>query len=412
METNKKMWQGPWRYRESLALTAALIGGGYALQLILGPLNTFLLHNPVNICLAALIILWAALSLGLKKYRLVQWLSGVHLAVSLILALLVFSLFMGLTPQFTRPHPGGGLISRLGFTTMTSSWPFMLIYLATLVSLAMVTFRRLTSIRKNPVFFLNHAGLWLVLAAAGLGASDRARHIMYVEEGDVQWRVFSRDNQVLELPLAIRLDKFDMEEYPPKLAIIDSETGVPLPPGRPKLYQIDPDDPKSRLMDWDLTLLEYIYRAVPAGEGQYKEAPMPASTQAVNVSMKNRKTGEERQGWVTSGNRLLPPAPLVLDEGTVLVMSQPEPRRFASNIKVFTQDGREAEAVLEVNKPLRVGDWLIYQHGYDNQAGRMSSYSSFELVYDPWLYAAYAGLALWALGALGLICQGRGVKSR
>jgi len=405
------MWRCPWRYRESLAAAAAVAAGGFALQIGAGPLNPYFLQSPANFYVAGLIVLWAALSLALKKYRVVQWLSGVHLAAALILALLIFGLIMGLTPQFSRPRPEVGLVSRLGFTAVTSSWPFMLIYLATLVSLAMAAFRRLDSIRLNPVFFLNHAGLWLVLAAAGLGSADRARHVMYVEEGQVEWRVYSRDRQVLELPLAIRLDDFDLEEYPPKLAVINRETGAALPEGRPELYQVDRDNPAGRLLDWNLTLLEYVYRAVPAGEGRYKEAAMPASTQAVEVAVKNRRTGEERRGWVAVGNKFLPASPLVLDEHTVLVMSQPEPRRFTSRIKVFSRDGQERETVLEVNRPLRVGDWLIYQYGYDNQAGRMSSYSSFELVYDPWLYAAYAGLAMLALGALGLILRGRGRRA-
>ena len=407
------MWASPWGYRENLVLTAALAGCGFALQLSLGPLNPYFLQNPVNFLIAALIILGAALSLCLKKYRVVQWLSGIHLAVSLILALLIFSLIMGLTPQFKHPpHGGEPWVSRLGFTSMTSSWPFMLVYLATLISLALAAFRRLARAHRSLIFFLNHAGLWLLLAASGLGAADRVRHIMYVEEGQVEWRVYSSDREVLELPLAIRLDDFDLEEYPPKLAIIHKETGTPLPEGGPALYQISLDNPAGRLLDWDLTLLEYIYRAVPAGEGRYKEAAMPASVQAALVGLKNRRTGEERQGWVTAGNRFLPFSPLALDEDTLLVMSQPEPRRFTSKIKVFSREGQENEAVLEVNKPLRVGGWLIYQYGYDNQAGRMSSYSSFELVYDPWLYAAYAGMALLALGSLGLIYRGRGGRGR
>ena len=407
MDTPKKMWRGPWQYRESLVLTAALAASGFALQLIIGPPNLDYLQSPVNIRLAALIILWAALSLGLKKYRVVQWLSGIHLAVALILALLLFSVFIGSTPQFSRPHPGRGLISRLGFTSMTSSWPFMLIYLATLVSLAMAAFRRLALIRRNLAFLLNHAGLWLFLAAAGLGAADRAQHVMYVEEGQMERRAYSRNNQVLEMPLAIRLDDFEMEEYPPKLAIINRKTGAALPEGRPDLYQIGGGNPAGRLLDWDLTILEYLYRARPAADGRYEETAQPASIQAALVALKNRRTGEERRAWVATGNRFLPPAHLILDEDASLAMSRPEPKRFASQIKVFTPDGQERRAVLEVNKPLRVGAWLIYQHGYDSQAGRMSGYSSFELVYDPWLYGAYAGLALWALGALGLIGQGK-----
>ncbi len=411
MDNRKKMWRCPWQYRESLVVTAALLAGGLALQWSIGPLDAYFARGPVNLGLAALIILWAAASLGLKKYRAVQWLAGVHLASALILALLVLSLVMGLTPQGGRPLTwGGGLFSRLGFTGMTSSWPFLLVYLAVLVSLSMAAARRLGLTPGSLVFFLNHAGLWLVLAAAGLGAPDRARHVMYVEKGQVEWRVYSRDREVLELPLAIRLDEFDLEEYPPRLAVVNRETGQALPKGRPELYQISQDHQAGRLLDWELTLLEYIHRAVPAGEGRYREAARPDSAPAAKVALKNRRTGEERQGWVSAGHRFLPVSTLALDERAVLVMTQPEPRRFTSKIKVFTRDGLEREALLEVNRPLRAGDWLIYQYGYDNQAGRMSGYSSFELVYDPWLYAAYAGLALWALGALGLIGLGRGRK--
>lgn len=250
--------------------------------------------------------------------------------------------------------------------------------------------------------------MWLVLASAGLGAADRQQHVMHVNEGAVEWRVYGDNNQVLELPLAIRLDDFDMDEYPAKLTIIDRNSGVPLPQGRPRFFPIDPDQPEGHLLDWDITLQEYLHQAVPAGTDSYQASPMPAAAQAVRVLARDRAGKAIRQGWISNGNRYLPPTSLVLDDHHLLVMTQPEPRSFTSKIKVFTQDGQERETMLEVNKPLRLGGWMIYQSGYDNQAGRMSSYSSFELVYDPWIYPAYAGLLLWALGSLGLIYRGRG----
>ena len=138
------MWRSPWQYRESLVVTAALLAGGFALQWSIGPLDPRFARWPVNLYLAAFIILWAAVSLGLKKYRVVQWLAGVHLASALILAFLLLSLIMGLTPQGGRPLTwGGGLVSRLGFTGMTSSWPFLLVYLAVLVTLSMASARLL-----------------------------------------------------------------------------------------------------------------------------------------------------------------------------------------------------------------------------------------------------------------------------
>ncbi|MFR9551809.1 MAG: hypothetical protein SNG90_05600, partial [Rikenellaceae bacterium] len=49
----------------------------------------------------------------------------------------------------------------------------------------------------------------------------------------------------------------------------------------------------------------------------------------------------------------------------------------------------------------------IYQYGYDNNAGSLSRYSSFELVYDAWLPLVYAGVLFMMLGMLCMVVQGR-----
>lgn len=409
-ESVKRMWSSPWGYRESLAFVAGLILVGFSLQLSIGPFDIYLLYWPGNIIVAGCLLLFSIVGAALKKRRLIRWLSGVHLAVALIAGLLLLSLIMGLVPQFTRlPAQEADhkhLWITLGWAQMTRSWPFVLLYLMTLLSLGLVTFKRLWMFKSNITFLLNHAGLWLLLLAAGLGAADRQRHVMHVREGEVEWRVFDEDQQVLELPLAIRLNDFDLEEYPPKLAVIDRSNGRPLPEKKPAFFQIDPDKSRGQLLEWEIVLMEYIHRAVPA-EGGYREVPMPATAPAAKIMAKNLKTAEMAQGWVTSGNRMLPVSPLPLDESRVLVMTQPEPKRYTSDIKVFTKDGLEKEALLEVNKPLKAGNWMIYQYSYDNEMGRMSTYSGFELVYDPWLNVVHTGLILMTIGALGLIWRGR-----
>lgn len=89
------------------------------------------------------------------------------------------------------------------------------------------------------------------------------------------------------------------------------------------------------------------------------------------------------------------------------VMSEPEPRRFSSRVEVYTQEGDYACATIEVNKPLTIGSWTIYQYGYDNLAGNLSSYSSFELVYDCWLLPVYIGILMMMLGGVLMILTGR-----
>ena len=76
------------------------------------------------------------------------------------------------------------------------------------------------------------------------------------------------------------------------------------------------------------------------------------------------------------------------------------PRRFASEIQILTQTGKNIHATVDVNKPVRVDGWNIYQYGYDTAKGSMSRISIFELVSDPWLPAVYAGIVMMMLGAV------------
>jgi len=78
------------------------------------------------------------------------------------------------------------------------------------------------------------------------------------------------------------------------------------------------------------------------------------------------------------------------------------PKRFASEVSVFTKQGASFDAVIEVNKPLKVNGWKIYQYGYDEQAGVESSISILQLVKDPWLPFVYIGIYMMLAGALSL----------
>ena len=79
------------------------------------------------------------------------------------------------------------------------------------------------------------------------------------------------------------------------------------------------------------------------------------------------------------------------------------PKRFASDITVYTEDGKSVRGTVEVNKPLKVNGWKIYQYGYDSFRGAESTYSVFQLVRDPWIFWVYLGIFLMIAGALCLL---------
>ena len=414
----RKLWQFPWGYPESALFVAGILLVGFMLQLFVGHFDFGLLHNPAN--LIALAILAGLIILGVcfQSAPLVRWLSGIPLAITLTTALLLLGFYMELTPQLPRlPSQASDLVTRLGFRMVTSSWPFVLLYGITLITLGITTFKRLLRFsRRDITFVCNHLGLWILLVSAGFGAADMMRVVMTVEIGKTQRYVYS-DDEALELPIAIRLKQFTMEEYPPSLTIIDRQPesdsqsqpeDTPQPKNKPMqaFFQIDPKRPKGQLGDWAITLDEYLHTAVRL-KGKYLLNPMPESIPAARITARNLLTGETRSGWVaTSGNIPEFFSALPLDDHHVLIMTQAEPKRWASDITLIPKDGAPIDVVLEVNKPASIGNWTIYQYGYDKPLGKMSPWSQMELVYDPWLLPARIGMGLMAIGALLLAWNG------
>ena len=83
------------------------------------------------------------------------------------------------------------------------------------------------------------------------------------------------------------------------------------------------------------------------------------------------------------------------------------PKRYASEIQILTKSGKNIHTTVDVNKPVEVDGWKIYQYGYDTQMGAMSQTSVLELVRDPWLPLVYTGIYMMLGGAVCLFALGR-----
>lgn len=407
----RKMWSAPWGWKESGSVVAGLLAVGGMLQAVAGNFPFVVIRYPVNLILGGMCVALIVFAVQFRRSDFYKWVSGVPLASLLLLALCLLGIIMGLTIQ---PIAGG----------MASSWPFVLLYLATLFSLGTVLARRLVhwNLRRDYGFLLNHAGLWVLLFAAGFGYADTQRYVMYVQEGEVEWRVYDAGKNALELPVAIRLHDFRMEEYLPKLVVIDRNSGAVYPPQKPAFWQIDTLQRSGNIARWEIELLDFLPLAVRNADGTYREVAMPAATAAARIRVrdgqKSLRVKEEQkeplrgqtelgwEGWVCAGNGMQNPAVLNLDEQYAVAMTAPDAKRFASHVTLYSRGGKQAEAVIEVNKPYKMGSWMFYQYGYDNQAGPASAYSSFELVYDPWIVPVYIGIILLALGSVCMLWGG------
>ena len=115
-------------------------------------------------------------------------------------------------------------------------------------------------------------------------------------------------------------------------------------------------------------------------------------------------TGEAEWRAVDETGRMVEPGIAIeLRQFTMEEYPDHSPKRFASDVTVYTKDGKNVSGTVEVNKPLKVNGWKIYQYGYDVMRGSESAYSVFQLVRDPWLLWVYIGIFMMLAGAVCLM---------
>lgn len=433
------MWNKPYTLKEGTAIVAGLLVTGGLLQVTLGPLEWGLFAWPANfITLILFVFLLIVAYLLRKRLYFCLFMSTMQAAIPAIAAAAILTLIMGVTKQVAE---GKRPMDPLGLTKMLSFWPFILVYVWMTAIVGEVTINQIArfSWRRFPTL-VSHVGLFLILTCGTLGSADMLRVKMYCETGQPEWRGLDAFNNVHQLPVAIQLEKFTIDEYPPKLMLID-KTGRPLPQDKPENLLVDNGMKSGQLLDCKIDILKRIDNAVPVmlskmigkmpegmmgnirmdslGQARNKDGYIASDASGSACALLVRVTigvnangssdshlikGQKQvmTGWITSGSYLFPYQALRLKDGRMLAMPNREPRRFASLVNIYTQSGQNIQTEIEVNKPFTIEGWKIYQLSYNEQMGKWSNLSVFELVTDPWLPVVYIGIFMLLIGAVGM----------
>lgn len=417
MKTNsRKIWESPWNYAEGFIVAAGIAIAGFMLQFSLGTIIPSDFGYPINIIIGALFIVGLlCCHFFFRDKHIVRWLASVRATMPSLIVLLLIIIILGVTPQFSAyehdAHLPDNLFKKLGWYQMTTSWAFILLSFYMLVILGLSTLRMTTKPNswRSIGFYLNHLGLFIAYLAGILGSSDMQRLTMNVREGQVEWRAMDLLGEVHELPIAIELDTFKIEEYLPKLVVIDNQKGKIMPDGRPESYMFEEIGGKTRLAGFDIEVLDYL-ESVAIVEDSVKANVVPFYMEGATSALKIKVTGgglqEPVEGWVSNGSFMFPHKVLYVTDEYSVAMPIQEVKKYTSHVKVFTEDGAQREATIEVNKPLTLGSWIIYQYSYDDSMGKYSKTSMFELVHDPWLKVVYTGIFMLLAGSLFLFIAG------
>ncbi len=218
----KKKW--PSGFTDSFIIGFILIVFGFLCQIFFNNIDLTLLW-PNNLIVGIVftnILIFT--HIFLKKKHVVIWLTSAPAAISSIVYISILALLGGFITQ--GDGTTNSMILKLGLNNVFASWPFIITMILFLTTLGLTTLKRTIPFKIDNVgFILNHLGLWLIVFSVGLGTGDIQQLSMKLTENNIVWHAQDDEQKVYELPVAFKLLKFDIDEYNPKLAIIDNSTG-------------------------------------------------------------------------------------------------------------------------------------------------------------------------------------------
>ncbi len=405
-QNKKDLWKQPWGYTESFLIAFELLLVGFIIEILIKGKGVISITKPYNIIIGILFILVLFI---LRKYfankKFIKWLSSVQAAVSAITLFTLLSLLLGFIPQ--NPAQANRLIDIIGLTHVQRSWPMLLAGIYLLIVLGLVTLRRLKPYNlKNFGFFLNHAGLWITLFAMTLGSGDLLRLKMKLTENEPATSlVFDNKSKMYNVPFKATLLDFQIEEYPPKIALIETGNFKIIQEATNNLTLIE-EGLEVNIKDWKIEVEKYYVNSVNK-DSIFIESDMFGAGASVLMKVKNTITGKEVSGWLSPGGIIIPFTYLEIDDKYSIALTKPEPKEYSSIVIIEDKNHDIDTVTIEVNKPIKVNGWNLYQVGYDEKMGKWSSFSILEVVFDPWLPIIYIGIFLLIAGALYMIWIGK-----
>ena len=386
-----------WGYKRAFLRCALLFVAGTTLQMGLGDIDNSFLRYPWGLIIAInYVYLLVLIHFQQERWSWLKRLSDHYACTSSLVAMILMTMIFGLTRQDPATE---GLVGALGFSRMTSSWSFniLLLYFTTTTGLAVMD--DLHHIRKRRLAaVMSHLAVFVVLVAGIFGSGDKVRVSVNTQLNKPVHMGVDRAGKPTQLPFAITLKEFKMDEYPPKLYMLNTATQT----SSRDFLSVEEVGASMIVDGWELTAEQYIDMAGRMPESdEYREMQHIGAAPAVLVRAKNTLSGEEHRGWVSCGSFIFEPSYLFLSKDIAVAMPRREAKRYLSRIEAENEKGETEKFNIEVNHPAKIGSWHIYQVGYDTARGRWSSTSVLECVRDGWYSAVH--IALWTMLAAGVV---------
>ena len=391
------------RYRQQIVRCALLFVAGMALQFLWGEVNPSFLTYPWTLVLVAnylylLVLLYAKQD----TWKFVRGLYGRPAYLSSLASMLVLTLLFGLIRQDGSAE---GLWGWMGFTSMSSSWVFVLFLLH---FMSIIGLKAIDDVyhwkQRGGAVVLMHVSFFLILASAIFGSGEKIRVRVTAMKGHPVSVGVTSDGRQVELPFMLRLHEFALEEYSPQVYLLQGNRLSE------EYLTMDGEGNRDELDAWQVECMEYLESA-----GRMSEDSAFVATEHVGATtalyLKATSAQASVEGWVSYGSFLFPGSTLALPDGRELVMPRREVKKYLSKVEVFEGEDKHVFDI-SVNHPASIGAWKIYQSGYDSSKGRWSTTSVLECVKDGWYPMIHIGMWLILIGGVMMFLVGHKKKKR
>ncbi len=336
---------------------------------------------------------------------IVRWLSGTPFAVVSLLLMCLLGLIGTMVLQ--KPELGG-LAARIGLRDVFHSAPFFIASLMALLNLSLVVGRRIAQPKPgNGAFLCNHIGMVLVLLGMMAQPGAMQEGMLQLHEREQSRQIISKTGTTMNLPDAMSLEKFTVKHYPPKLIIGEMTDRGPAD------GEMDPKWANElhtyRAQGISVTIHQYLASAVPDVPQDWRDGE--GGVPAVKLSISDA-SGQQGDIWLA----LTPQASgeeaqdaVLVGENHFVQLSQAVPKLFRSDLLVKPVDKPKYRVTLEVNKPLSMDGWMLYQSSWgEDQFGR---YSVIMAVKDQTVPVVFTGLGMMVVGAFWALWSRRVMAS-
>lgn len=402
---DKNFWSSPWSYKQGFLIAFTLPFIGLLLEIIFQGASMNIPPFPYNmIILVGFMLIIGSLSFFFRDSSILRFLSSIPAAFTSIVAFTLIVLMLGIIPQEPSSNKW---ITMLGLDHILHNGLFILSFIYLVTILSFTTFKRIIPFRwRNISFILNHAGLLIILTGGVLGTADMHRLKMVCEYNNPVWFGTDKEGKQFELPLALELQKFDIEYYEPEIVVLDNATQeIQKIKSKPDLYA---ELGKLIKMDNGYTIkIDTFYLHTFESNQKFYPVESIGSTQAAKIRVIQTDNNKEiASGWISAGSFLQNPRYLKMSDIT-FALAPPKPKKYSSELKLYSPNEEPHLITLEVNKPYSCNGWKLYQLSYDDNKGKWSEYSVVEAITDPWLPFVYIGFIMLIVGSLFLIWQGQ-----